>query len=156
MLTWFLWRQRHVIIRVIKVDPRCTSVVWFHGIPRNWPRQFRLECTFFVCIMFSRIIILCNLNHLSWYKDTQTVQQYSLCLLSSLVIKYLVALVYLWLTRDCKPHRSGSCNQLVEWKWALERQKAWVSFNVVSNNEIISVLQFAVVKILKFSCRHAV
>ena len=31
--------------RVIKVDPRCTSVVWFHGIPRNWPRQFRLETT---------------------------------------------------------------------------------------------------------------
>ena len=31
------------ITRVIKVDPRCTSVVWFHGIPRNWPRQFRLR-----------------------------------------------------------------------------------------------------------------
>ena len=31
MLAWFLWRQRHVI----KVDPRCTFEVWFHGIGRG-------------------------------------------------------------------------------------------------------------------------
>ena len=31
VLAWFLWRQRHVI----KVDPRCTSEVWFHGIGRG-------------------------------------------------------------------------------------------------------------------------
>ena len=28
--------------RVIKLVPRCTTVVWFHGISRNWPWQFRL------------------------------------------------------------------------------------------------------------------
>ena len=38
-----IYRQRHVITHVIKVDPRCTSVVRFHGISRNWPRQFRLN-----------------------------------------------------------------------------------------------------------------
>ena len=32
--------------RVINIDPRCTSVVWFHGIPRNAPRQFRLGVVF--------------------------------------------------------------------------------------------------------------
>ena len=26
----------------MKVDPRCTSMVWYHGILRNWQRQFRL------------------------------------------------------------------------------------------------------------------
>ena len=39
VLAWFLWRQRHVI----KVDPRCTSEVWFHGIPRNLLKQFKLH-----------------------------------------------------------------------------------------------------------------
>ena len=39
---------------VIKVDPRCTSVVWFHGISRNWPRQFRLirNKAFSKCVSF--------------------------------------------------------------------------------------------------------
>ena len=42
VLAWFLWSQRHVMHRqrhVIKVDHRCTSEVWFHGIGRdsyNW------------------------------------------------------------------------------------------------------------------------
>ena len=48
----FLWRHchvisrhRHVFTRVIKVDPRCTSVVLFHRIYRNWQRHFRLLTT---------------------------------------------------------------------------------------------------------------
>ena len=39
--SYVIYRQRQVIARVIKVDPRCTYVVLFQAILRNWTRQFR-------------------------------------------------------------------------------------------------------------------
>ena len=49
---WFLWlqhhviqRQRHLITRIIKADPQCTSMVWFHWISLNWQAQaFLIDC----------------------------------------------------------------------------------------------------------------
>ena len=47
--------QCYVITHVIKVDPRCTSVVRFHGISQNCLRQFRLRLNLWFIFLFSLI-----------------------------------------------------------------------------------------------------